>query len=208
MAWWGALGSLWGKGAGAAASGAATGAATSGVASAAPAAAGATSAASGAAGAAGKFSLGDLGQYAQVAQSMAGTGSKQGAGYVEGGSKDKTGDSILEPYRARRRRLTALMPMTQDIGSGIQPVASSRGGAAMVGAMGEERGKRMESETADRLSHLSKQLRDTAAKGNVTEQSVGLVKDLVMMYFTGGMGKGAMAGKGAMGGGAMKGMMG
>jgi hypothetical protein len=178
MSWWSSIGSLWGKGGG-------TSAATSGI------------------GGLQTFDMPSTGNYSlanakwldsspnfQMGSGKSGWMSALGEALDKGGgqgkSKDPTGDAILAPERAERARKLGIMSMYPGIGSGIQPVGTTAGARQMVGAMAGERERLANTELAKGYSDVSKELRKTAALGNTVEQGVGLVKDLLVKYFTGG----------------------
>lgn len=130
---------------------------------------------------------------------------------VASNTNKKVQDALEEPYRIRRARILELAPQALEIGTGIQPVASSRGGAAMVGAMARERGVRQNMALTDQTSRLDLALRNNYAAGQVAKRSAAIVRRIASMIAGGAMagGGGATpAGTGAEmspveGGGAM-----
>jgi len=135
---------------------------------------------------------GDINQYYQ-----------QGKGTGKGQSQDPTGEAILAPYREARARTMGLMPGTVGVGASIHPQTG-----AMSGAAAAERGKLEETQLERNLSGITNQLRKNWALGNTVQQGLGLIKDLVTDYYTGG-GGGMGGGGGGMGmGGSLGGMLG
>src|SRR5262249_33624539 len=129
---------------------------------------------------------------------------QQGKGTGKGGSKDPTGDAVLAPTREARARTMALMPEAANIGGSIHPHTG-----AMTGAVAAEREGLQNRQAETGLAHGANALRKTWALGNTVEQGLGLVKDLVTDYYTGGMGGGGgMSGSlGGMAGGALRSYM-
>lgn len=111
-------------------------------------------------------------------------------------ANDAVVSETTAPYAMRRQRILALAPLEDEIGTGIQPVASSRGGAAMVGAMARERNVATRMSAAERGSLLDKNIRNVNAKGKVAHDSAAIAKKIAEM-----IAGGYMAGSAGMGGG-------
>jgi hypothetical protein len=128
---------------------------------------------------------------------------QQGKGTGKGQSQDPTGEAILAPTREARARVMGLMPEVAGIGSSIHPQTG-----AMTGAAASERA-RLEGTTLNQnLSAINDKLRKNWALGNTVQQGIGLIKDLVTDYYTGGgAGMGGGGGMGGMGG-SLGGMLG
>lgn len=110
--------------------------------------------------------------------------------------------SLMSPYRMRRQRLIELAPVGLHIGEGIQPVASSRGGSAMAGAMAQERSQGQDIYGVERTSHLDKVIRVQNAKMDTAQSSAAIVRrvaEIIAGGYAGGAGAGAGGGFSAAG---------
>lgn len=116
---------------------------------------------------------------------------KTGKGNPKQGSEDLSA-TMLAPEREARARYLGLMPRVTHIGSSY--------GAGHAAA---ERSQMMDTYEESQRGMVANELRKTQAVGNVIQQGVGLVKDIVCMIYGGGSCEAAKAltSKGGGGGG-------
>jgi hypothetical protein len=211
MSWWSSLSGMWGGGGGSSmASGIAGSGATGTVgfsadvgapnSSMAYAGGGAVPSGGGGGGGGGGMNLGALmGMMGGGGGGGGGGKDKSGNPYSNANPKDKVGQAVLAPAAGERARLAQLIPSAAHAGVSIGPVASSRGGIQMAKSLEEERYRRQGMAGMQNLARLERRMRDVNALGDTVHQGVGLIKDLVTNYFTGGMS--GMSGMGGGGGG-------
>lgn len=114
-----------------------------------------------------------------------------------GETSNQIHDSLMSPYRKRRARILKTAPWGLHIGEGIQPVASSPGGSAMVGAMREERSLGSDLVGVDQTSILDSKIRDANAKADTAHAGAAIVRrvaEIIAGGYMGGAGAGAGGG--------------
>jgi len=126
--------------------------------------------------------LGDISDYA-----------KSGKGDPKSGSIDSVSQAALAPQREARARYLGLMPRATHIGEAL--------GASGSATANAERSRMMDTFEEQQRGVVANKLRKMQATGNVIQQGIGLVKDIVCMIYGGGYCDAAKAASGGGGGG-------